>query len=269
MKNKEDRHSVHSRKTKAQLIDELTALEESLESLDDSFVLYDADDKIIFFNNHHKEFFPLDSVGLRRGASFREILEKRAFSGLIEDATGQEKAWMAKRIAQHENPGEPIIQRFSGGRIFRLSERKTPSGNLVALRTEITDFVNAETSLQENENRFRLLAEIGNDWFWQTNHKHQFISYLGYSTIQGLPDEGITGVTRWENASERDLQDTAKWAEHRALLDAHKPFRNFEFELITDPPEWISVSGDPVFDDDGKFTGHQGTATIITRRKKT
>jgi PAS domain S-box-containing protein len=269
VKNREDRHSVHSRKTKAQLIDELTALEESLESLDDSFVLYDSDDKIIFFNNHHKEFFPLDSVGLQHGASFREILEKRAFSGLIEDATGREKAWMTTRIAEHENPGEPVIQRFSGGRIFRLSERKTPSGNLVALRTEITDFVNAETSLQENKNRFRLLAEIGNDWFWQTNEKHQFISYLGYSLIRGLPDEGITGVTRWENASEQDLLDAAKWTEHKALLDAHKPFRNFEFELITDPPEWISVSGDPVFDDDGKFTGHQGTATIITRRKKT
>ena len=123
--------------------------------------------------------------------------------------------------------------------------------------------------LRKSEAQFRALAEIGNDWFWETDSKHRFVSFFGYSTITGLPAEGTMGIHRWDNASARELRNTRKWDRHKAQLENHEKFRNFEFELKNDPPEWITVSGTPVFDDNGTFTGYQGTASTISRQKAT
>lgn len=62
--------------------------------------------------------------------------------------------------------------------------------------------------------------------------------------------------------------DTEKWTRHKEQLDSHEKFRNFEFELNIVSSEWVSVSGDPIFDEDGQFKGYRGIATVITRRRQ-
>lgn len=59
-----------------------------------------------------------------------------------------------------------------------------------------------------------------------------------------------------------------KWRNHQALLDACLPFRNFEYEIASDPPIWVKVSGEPVFDNDQTFAGYIGTKTDITNQKR-
>jgi PAS domain S-box-containing protein len=60
------------------------------------------------------------------------------------------------------------------------------------------------------------------------------------------------------------------WREHRATLDAHLPFR--DFELATPTPDggrrYYSVSGLPVFVEAGRFTGYRGVGRNITDRKR-
>jgi PAS domain S-box-containing protein len=266
--DKTDRRSVHERKTKSQLVDELTALEEGLDALKDSFVLFDSDDRVLLYNRRHTEIFPSIAEHMTPGSTYRDILMRQANSGQIDAAIGREEEWVEERVAAHQSPPAPYLQHFADGKIFRLSEFKTPSGAVVAIRSDVTDLIRVEETLRDSENRFRTLAEIGNDWFWQTDTEHRFVSYLGYTPITGLPDKGATGVPRWGNASARELLNTEKWDRHKAQLNNHEPFRDFEFELKTDPPEWISVSGDPTFDDGGTFTGYQGTAVIITLQKQ-
>jgi len=56
-----------------------------------------------------------------------------------------------------------------------------------------------------------------------------------------------------------------KWRLHRAMLDAHLPFRDFVYCGVAD---WICTyfrsSGKPFFDSQGKFLGYRGTGTDIT-----
>jgi diguanylate cyclase (GGDEF)-like protein/PAS domain S-box-containing protein len=54
------------------------------------------------------------------------------------------------------------------------------------------------------------------------------------------------------------------------VLDAHRPFRDFEFSRLgADGTErHISISGDPVFDGSGAFKGYRGVGTDITARKQ-
>jgi two-component system cell cycle sensor histidine kinase PleC len=108
---------------------------------------------------------------------------------------------------------------------------------------------------------------MGNDWFWQTDEEHNFSAYAGYPGFPGLINENIIGHPRWEFASHRDLLNAAKWDQHKKMVNAHQPIRNFEFELRTTEFTWISVSGDPFYDLVGNFMGYRGVATVLTDRK--
>src|SRR5690606_32828069 len=59
-------------------------------------------------------------------------------------------------------------------------------------------------------------------------------------------------------------------AQHRQVLDAHKPFEHFEVSRLDDEGNvyHLSLSGRPVFDDAGRFTGYRGTGRNITREKQ-
>ena len=169
---------------------------------------------------------------------------------------------LAKQNAPHE-----FRRTRADGTEIQISGMPIAHGGFVTTYTDITAEVCAKDALSHSEEKFRTLAEIGNDWFWETDAEHNFTGYVGYREITGLPEKGATGVPRWKNASKRDLLDTEKWEHHKAQLDAHDKFRDFEFELKIDPPDWVSVSGDPMFDELGTFLGHRGIATIITERK--
>lgn len=76
------------------------------------------------------------------------------------------------------------------------------------------------------------------------------------------------GKTRWEVPYlEPGAED---WRKHRETLDAHLPFR--DFELARPTPDggmrYVSVSGLPVFDGNGCFTGYRGVGRHITERKR-
>src|SRR5262249_49855126 len=56
---------------------------------------------------------------------------------------------------------------------------------------------------------------------------------------------------------------------HRAQLDAREPFRNFEYSLVShdgSSQEWFAISGNPVFDETGRFHGYRGVGRCITQR---
>jgi PAS domain S-box-containing protein len=58
-----------------------------------------------------------------------------------------------------------------------------------------------------------------------------------------------------------------KWDQHRADLNAHRPFRDYIYSLRDDDgqPQWVRVTGKPQFDKDGGFRGYRGAARVITQ----
>ena len=63
--------------------------------------------------------------------------------------------------------------------------------------------------------------------------------------------------------------DAEAWRKHGEALDAHLPFR--DFELARPAPDggkrYVSVSGLPIFDKSGHFSGYRGVGRHITERK--
>ena len=84
----------------------------------------------------------------------------------------------------------------------------------------------------------------------------------------GLEAQPYLGRQRWDQPA---LNLTAQdWAKHRAQLERHEPFHDFEMQRPT--PEgasrWLSISGEPFFDNAGGFLGYRGIGRDITGRKR-
>ena len=129
-------------------------------------------------------------------------------------------------------------------------------------------------ALSESERRFQDIAEVGGDWIWDTDRDHRFTDLMvGNTRLMPIPLEKFVGKTRWEVAG-ADPDKNSYWAEHKAVVEAHRPFRGFRYSVEMSSVErlYLSVSGKPVFDDQGEFRGYRGTATdetaiIETRRR--
>ena len=141
----------------------------------------------------------------------------------------------------------------------------------VAARTLALERANAElalreASLKESEERFQALSTMSSDWFWQQDEQFRFVEFTGAFSSGFTPLSSSLGKTRWEH----NINLTpAQWAPHRATLAAHLPFRNLEYAISGEQGEvrWYSISGEPLFDKAGKFTGYHGTGRNITALK--
>jgi PAS domain-containing protein len=84
-----------------------------------------------------------------------------------------------------------------------------------------------------------------------------------------MPADRFIGKCRWDfpwlNMSAED------WTAHRAQLDRREPFRDLQLRRRDGKGDSvvISVTGKPVFDAQGRFTGYRGVGRNITQRKRT
>src|SRR5438445_12795198 len=82
----------------------------------------------------------------------------------------------------------------------------------------------------ESEARFRAIAELSVDWYWEQDASHRFTWAFVRGGSAGAVSS-ILGKTRWE-LGEAPLNGT--WEVHRGLLDARQPFRDFPVRLAVD-----------------------------------
>ncbi len=131
---------------------------------------------------------------------------------------------------------------------------------------DVTTEKRAEHALRQSETRFRSLTALSADWYWEQDADLRFTFISGVNDETHLNTiESVIGKTRmelpyvWESPEIR--------AEHERLLAERKPFRDL---LLHNPDNdrYALITGEPVFDDNGKFNGYQGVSRDVTAEKQ-
>ncbi|MCO6177018.1 PAS-domain containing protein [Ciceribacter sp. RN22] len=119
-------------------------LEAALGVLQDGFVLFDADDRLVICNDRYREIYARSAPAIVPGASFESILRYGLAQGQYAEAAGREEEWLAARLARHRQPYSEIERQLTDGRWLRIFEKATPDGGRVGVRVDITALKRAE-----------------------------------------------------------------------------------------------------------------------------
>ena len=158
---------------------------------------------------------------------------------------------------------------------FDLVEVKTRIHNMLEVRLlykklehysqELEQTVQERTAeLRESEARYRSLTELAADWYWEQDDKGEFtkvsgpvLEMLGLQVAPIAPDAGVAPVAGWNEEEREFLQST---------IAARQPFLDFVFRRVNadGSKQKYQVSGEPMFNQSGRFIGYRGIGIELT-----
>ncbi|GAA0869492.1 hypothetical protein GCM10009116_13280 [Brevundimonas basaltis] len=127
----------------------LHQIREAIDAMPDGLAFFDADDRLVLWNNRYDEVNPELSSNLQAGMTFREIIQIGLNEGLYAEARGREKEWITDRMQSRRALSAMMEQRIAGDRWLRVADRRTAAGGIVTVCTDITDLKNDAQALAE------------------------------------------------------------------------------------------------------------------------
>lgn len=158
---------------------------------------------------------------------------------------------------------------------FDLMEVKTRIHNMLEVRLlykkleqynkELEQTVQARTAeLRDSEARFRRLTELSSDWYWEQDADGRFTRIFGpVFEMLGIRTDAAENIVRDDEGAHWDDKE-------RELLEAklatRQPFLDFIYSRINSDgsQQFLMVSGEPMFDNAGGFTGYRGIGKDVT-----
>jgi class 3 adenylate cyclase len=126
---------------------------DAIENSSEGFVFFDSKDRLVLCNTRYRElFYSNTEKNIEPGTKFETIIRNAAENGNIDDAECRIEEWVAERLAIHNNPVEPLIQKRTSGQWILITERKTGDGGTVAIYSDITDLKKREEELTAKSN---------------------------------------------------------------------------------------------------------------------
>lgn len=131
-----------------QLLQAESLLRSTIDTLDEAFVIYDENDRLVFCNEKYREVYSRSAACIQPGRTFEEIIRYGVEHGQYVQANGREEEWISERLAQHRQGNFDLLQKLESGRWLRAVERRTPTGHTVGFRFDVTDLYEAQQAAE-------------------------------------------------------------------------------------------------------------------------
>jgi signal transduction histidine kinase/DNA-binding response OmpR family regulator len=172
-------------------------LESAIESMSDGFVMFDAEDRMVACNTRYKDFYKISAPFIVPGARFEDIMREGAKRGQYPQAGPDIEAFVREMTAWHRGDNPPIERLLPDGRWVLITERRTPDGGTVGIRTDITAMKRAMEQLAEARDQAKAATEAKSAFLSRMSHELRtpLNSILGFAQLLAA-DRSLTEAQR-------------------------------------------------------------------------
>lgn len=242
------------------------SLRRALEHSRQGIEIWDSADRLIYVNPAMQEIARQTGVPMRIGMTFEDLIRERMERDTLSSEIDDAESFIRERVAQHRRGGEDHLIPWSDNRWFLVRDARLPDGGTITTVSDISELKRAERALRESDTRLRDFVRASSDRFWELDAKLRFTLLMDlHAGANYPPPSRFLGRTRWETVG-ADPRSNSYWGQHKATMERREPFRDFRYGIVNSSGEarhW-RVSGVPVFDEDGTFTGYRGTSVDET-----
>ncbi|SHF98021.1 Signal transduction histidine kinase [Kaistia soli DSM 19436] len=179
-----DRLAEEARRQRQTLFD-------AIESINQGFALYDADDRLQLTNTQYRGMLTAIADAIRPGMAFVDLLRRSAeMRGLGAEET---ESWIAERLARRGRP-ESHVEQFIDGRWVQIQERRTGQGGIVAVYTDVTELRERQRELELAKEAADHATQVKSEFLANMSHELRtpLNAIIGYSQLlmQDAEDDG-------------------------------------------------------------------------------
>ena len=200
----------------------------AIETIDEAFVLFDPDDRLVFCNDKYRRVYAGVAELIVPGARFEDIVRAGAERGHYVAAVGRVDAWIAERVAAHRSGEQTLTQQLDDGRSLRIVERRMPDGHTAGFRIDITELVRATEAAQDaSRAKGQFLANMSHEIRTPMNAILGMLTLLGRTELSARQADYVDktrGAAQALLELLNDILDFSKVEAGRLALDPH-PFR--------------------------------------------
>jgi len=114
-------------------------LNEALASMGDAFLLCDAEDRVVRWNDRYLELFPWLMPVIGAGVPFRTLAEAAGRHEMrANPETRSVEAWVEARLEARSKISEEYLQPLQSGTVVGTVERRTPDGGMVSVYRDMS-----------------------------------------------------------------------------------------------------------------------------------
>ncbi|QQV77537.1 PAS-domain containing protein [Sphingomonas aliaeris] len=136
---------------KEQADDAQLRLRDAIESINEGFAIFDADDRLVLCNQTYLGLWPNIAARIVPGVSFAEIAAMIGKDGTTLGAMVAPDRWVSERMAQRMVAGGGTVHALADGRWIQINELRTSDGGIVGVYTDITEVKAEDARLRTRE----------------------------------------------------------------------------------------------------------------------
>ncbi|MCP4874441.1 MAG: PAS domain-containing protein [Gammaproteobacteria bacterium] len=236
----------------------------AMSCLDDGFVLFDADDRMVMCNQRYREIYREIESMLEPGVSFRELASAYATINPALKNEEERARWIEFRTKQHANPTGPLDQQLSNGDWIQVIDQILPMGGSVGLRIDST----ASKIIEEELENAQRLVHVGS-WRWDVLEDRLISCSKEYANIYGVSHDQI--FAHMEKGFERVVHpdDIERVRDSLDVINQGSSEYEIEYRIIRTDGEIRTIvqRGEPTLIVDNVILQQQGSIQDVTESR--